>query len=149
MSLVVTVPSARANASPVVYVVTTTHQTTGQRWVVERRFTAFTLLHGELSRLDARFASAATLPPKALFNTDPMLIEFRRMIFERYLQAALASKAVRDSAVFLEFLGLPKEDRAAILAANVEEKEGAAAAAPEDADGVAARQVLSPARVTR
>lgn len=105
--LSVSVPASKAEGKPVMYVVCTV--AAGQRWVVERRFSAFLTLHEELEGIDPAFTERAVLPPKSWFVSDAM-VEARRVLFHKYLEDALESPTISRHPRLLAFLGLTAAD---------------------------------------
>ncbi|XP_059490148.1 sorting nexin-24-like [Neocloeon triangulifer] len=100
-----------------VYVVDIFHS--GKKYSVEKRYSAFHSLHRELR---AHYQTPV-FPPKRVRNTQPKVLEQRRLGLEQYLQQMLKSAATRKKILSFFGLNLSQEQEDIYLTDDVSDEE--------------------------
>ncbi|XP_076237478.1 sorting nexin-24 [Calliopsis andreniformis] len=84
-----------------VYCIEVSESESGSRYFIEKRYSEFSALHRTLKKENADIAS---FPPKRVRNSQPKVLEQRRVALELYLQKMLRLSATKQQV--LNFLGI-------------------------------------------
>ncbi|OAD57890.1 Sorting nexin-24 [Eufriesea mexicana] len=84
-----------------VYCIEVLESESGTRYFIERRYSEFNTLHRTLKKENA---DVAPFPPKKVRNSQPKVLEQRRITLELYIQKMLSLSATKQQV--LNFLGI-------------------------------------------